>query len=131
MFYTYVPYLLEISPVAAKNSTFKLNLVAVKFRGDMVFSSHVMFHIVIRIQDFLKKIEEKFGKDGAKLHNMQLKDFTNFYSSLFEQMKMGLNKTTGAALMKDYSPWLQNFQANQYSKTIEIPGTYVAATTIH
>ena len=75
----------------------------------------------------MKKIEDKFGKDGAKLHNMQLKDFTNFYNSLFDQMKPALNKTTGSALMKDYSPWLQNFQANQYSELIEIPGI----VTIH
>ena len=72
----------------------------------------------------MKKVEEKFGKDGAKLHKMALKDFTSLYTSLFEQMRPGLNRTTGAALMKDYSPWLQSFQANQYSEVIEIPGIF-------
>ena len=71
----------------------------------------------------MKKIEDKFGKDGAKLHKMQAKEFTNLCSSLFEQMRNGLNRTTGSALLKDYSPWLQNFQANQYYEAIEIPGT--------
>lgn len=74
----------------------------------------------------MKKIEERFGKDGAKLHNMQLKEFTTLYNSLFDQMRTGLNKTTGAALMKDYSPWLQNFQATQYSQVIEIPGKIIS-----
>ena len=80
---------------------------------------------IVLLKEFLKKIEEKFGKDGAKLHKMTNKEFTAFCNSLFDQMRPGLNKTTGAALMKDYSPWLQNFQANQYSEVIEIPGEYV------
>jgi hypothetical protein len=56
---------------------------------------------------------------------MQPKDFTNFCNSLFDQMRPGLNRTTGPGLLKDYSPWLQNFQANQYSEAIEIPGIYM------
>ena len=54
---------------------------------------------------------------------MQPKEFTNFYNSLYDLMRPGLNKTTGPGLLKDYSPWLQNFQANEYSEAIEIPGT--------
>ena len=80
-----------------------------------------MFIFAIQ-QDYLKKIEERFGKDGSKLFKMAGKDFINQFNMLYESMKVGLNKTTGAGLLKDYSPWLSNFQANTYSEIIEIPG---------
>ena len=54
---------------------------------------------------------------------MQSKDFTKVYNALFDLMRPELNKAAGSGLLKDYSPWLHDFQRNQYSETIEIPGT--------
>ena len=71
----------------------------------------------------MKKFEEKFGKDGSKLFNMKGKDFIEQFMMIYENMKVGLGKTTGAALLKDYSPWLHDFNANNYSETLEVPGT--------
>lgn len=52
-------------------------------------------------------------------------DFSSHVTKLFDQMKPVLTKTTGAGLLKDYSPWLAAFQANHYSEHIEIPGVLV------
>lgn len=73
-------------------------------------------------KEYIRKLDEVFGKDGSKLCQMKVNDFASRYVDLFEKMRPTLNKTTGAGLLKDYSPWLTSFQANQYSEYIEIPG---------
>ena len=70
----------------------------------------------------MRKIEEKFGNDGSKLAAMPLQDFNRFFGKLNEDMKPGLSKATGASLLKDYSPWLNTFQEDHHSESIEIPG---------
>ena len=70
----------------------------------------------------MKKLEDKFGRDGSKLAKMKATEFNNHFNMLFESMRAGLNKTAGAGLLKEYSPWLHNFQANAYAESIEIPG---------
>ncbi len=74
------------------------------------------------VQDFVKKFDEKFGKDGSKLVKMPLKDFNSTFNQLYDGMRVGLNKSTGAGLLKDYSPWLNTFQANNFSDSMEVPG---------
>ena len=86
-----------------------------------------MYHYVLSIfvQDNLKKIEQRFGKEGQKLRQMKPKEFTDACGWLYQDMKTRLDKTSGAALLKDYSPWLNSFQASNYADTIEIPGTVI------
>ena len=67
-------------------------------------------------------MKEKFGEDGANLKKMDTKQFNIINEKFGGRMKEALNKTTGPRLMKDYSPWLNSFQANQHSDVIEIPG---------
>ena len=53
---------------------------------------------------------------------MTTKDFAAATKELNESMRQNLNKASGAGLLKEYSPWLQSFQANSYAETIEVPG---------
>ncbi len=73
-------------------------------------------------QDHNDLINQKFGKKGSKLANMSLKDFRSALDDLVGKMRPNLNKITGQRLLKDYSPWLSDFHAYQYTETIEIPG---------
>ena len=43
------------------------------------------------------------------------------YDQQIAQLQDGM-KSEGASLLKDYSPWLQNFQSTNYQFTIEVPG---------
>ena len=57
-----------------------------------------------------------------KLLQMKSKDFAGATKVLYDGMRQNLMKSSGPGLLKEYSPWLQNFQANSYAETIEIPG---------
>ena len=70
-------------------------------------------------QKYSGHIAEKLGKN---LHQMEQKEFRSRIEKLSKEIKEGLSKTAGGRLLKDYSPWLNGFQANQYSQSIEIPG---------
>ena len=70
----------------------------------------------------MKKIETMFGKDGSKLPQMLPKKFDEVLKKLNGAMNTQLARATGPGLLKDYSPWLTNFQPNNYSDRIEIPG---------
>ena len=63
-----------------------------------------------------------FGKNAEKLVKMKLKEYDQQMVQLQDGMKAGLKRCEGAGLLKDYSPWLQNFQSTNYHFTIEIPG---------
>ena len=75
---------------------------------------------VVCLQDYMKKIEGKFGQDGTDILSKTLNEYTGVVNGLYEEMKQRLK--TGPALLKDYSPWLDAFQANKYPETLEIPG---------
>lgn len=79
----------------------------------------------IVVQEHVKKFDDKFGEDGSKLVKMSLKDFNNKFQPIYDGMRGGLSKSTGAGLLKEYSPWLSNFQANNFSDSIEVPGVYL------
>ena len=65
-----------------------------------------------------------FGKNGDKLSKMKIKEYDQQIRQLQDGMRHGLKKCEGAGLLKDYSPWLQNFQSTNYQFTIEIPGKF-------
>lgn len=67
----------------------------------------------------MKFVIEKFGINGNKLLKMDYKRFQTFIEEFANRTR---TKVTGNRLLKDYSPWLGSFQANQYSEIIEIPG---------
>ena len=73
----------------------------------------------------MKKLEDMFGRDGSKLAKMKLAELNSHFNPLFDLMRVGLNKSTGRGLLKEYSPWLHNFQANMYPESIEIPGLQI------
>lgn len=76
------------------------------------------------LQDYFKKVEAVFGKNADKLMKMKIKEYDQQMVQLQEGMKPGLKRCEGAGLLKDYSPWLQNFQSTNYQFTIEIPGEF-------
>lgn len=75
-------------------------------------------------QDYCKKVEAVFGKNAEKLIKMKIKEYDNQMAQLQKGMQPGLKRCEGAGLLKDYSPWLQNFQSTNHQFTIEIPGQY-------
>ena len=79
------------------------------------------------IQNNKSYFVDKFGEDARKLLKMDYKRFNSVTGEFMGRVGPGLDKTTGSRLLKDYSPWLSGFQANQYAEVIEIPGkaTYV------
>lgn len=78
------------------------------------------------MQNYLKKMEEAFGCDGSRLARMKIADFNSQFGRLYGSMKKGLNECsrTGSALLKDFSPWLHDFQADAHPTTLEVPGQY-------
>ena len=74
-------------------------------------------------QAYRETIEKKFGKDGSKLISMSIINFNKIVQRLNEDMRVTMQKGSGSGLLKDYSPWLASFQANQYPQQIEVPGT--------
>ena len=77
------------------------------------------------MQNYVKKMEQKFGKDGSKIINMKLSQFTSNVNELFNPMRSDLKSQEGSSLLKEYSPWLETFQSNNYPETLEIPGVWV------
>jgi hypothetical protein len=71
------------------------------------------------MQDNMKFIVEKLGANGAKLLQMDSKKFQSFIGEFDNKTR---TKVAGNRLLKDYSPWLGSFQANQFTEVIEIPG---------
>ncbi|EDO34280.1 predicted protein, partial [Nematostella vectensis] len=65
-------------------------------------------------KEHASRFENIFGKDGEKLVNMSLKT-----AKLKQQM---VSKPPGN--LKEYSPWLTNFQADSHAQKLEVPGQY-------
>ena len=65
-----------------------------------------------------------FGKGGEKLLKMNFKEFISNKNKLNELIKSSTEKLKGNSLLKEYSPWLANFQKEDYPKHIEVPGQY-------
>ena len=63
-----------------------------------------------------------FGRNAEKLLKMKVKEYDQHMAQLQDSMKPGLKRSEGAGLLKEYSPWLQNFQSTNYQFAIEIPG---------
>ncbi|EDV28309.1 uncharacterized protein TRIADDRAFT_20924, partial [Trichoplax adhaerens] len=74
------------------------------------------------IQHFGKVIEQYFGKDGSKLQSMKASDFEKIASRLIQEIS-GKIKNRPENL-KEYCPWLSNFQAANFTYSIEVPGQY-------
>lgn len=55
---------------------------------------------------------------------MEYKSYKSVTDDLMTKIRAALGRTTGARLLKDYSPWLSSFQAHLYSESIEVPGQY-------
>ncbi|XP_048576196.1 DNA-dependent protein kinase catalytic subunit isoform X3 [Nematostella vectensis] len=70
-------------------------------------------------KEHASRFENIFGKDGEKLVNMSLKEFGPETAKLKQQM---VSKPPGN--LKEYSPWLTNFQADSHAQKLEVPGQY-------
>lgn len=46
-------------------------------------------------------------------------------NEVFGIMRGNLKKQEGSALLKEYSPWLETFQQEDYSQSLEVPGNYI------
>ena len=74
-------------------------------------------------QENIKDVEKRFGgRDAGKLVQMTTKDFAAATRELNDGMRNKLSKSQGAGLLKEFSPWLHGFQANNYTETLEVPG---------
>uniref|UniRef100_A0A8C4NGJ0 non-specific serine/threonine protein kinase n=1 Tax=Eptatretus burgeri TaxID=7764 RepID=A0A8C4NGJ0_EPTBU len=68
----------------------------------------------------LKKI---FGTDGTKLADMTVEEFTRSYRDLWIKMQSSTSRAEPGNL-KEYSPWLSQFQPGHEGPQLEIPGQY-------
>eukprot|EP00731_Ephydatia_muelleri_P028749 Em0020g393a len=75
-------------------------------------------------QDYVKQVEDKFGKDGSKLLRMKGADFNKVSGEIYGAMQASLAKAMGDSLLKNYSPWLHNFDPTSVGHAIEVPGQY-------
>ena len=73
----------------------------------------------------MKKIEEKFGKGGSKIVSMTGTQYKSAVNEVFGIMRGNLKKQEGSALLKEYSPWLETFQREDYFQSLEVPGNYI------
>ena len=87
--------------------------------------THTYTFILIEMEEYHKKIEDKFGKDGPKLASMKWTDYAGFVGKLNNEMTGNLQKVVGRGLLKEYSPWLVTFQPSLYPQYIEVPGECV------
>lgn len=81
------------------------------------------------LQNYLKEVEKKFGREGSNLLTMTLNGYSAVVNDLFEKMKKGMSH--GPALLKDYSPWLDAFQASNHHEALEIPGQLAGGHLLH
>ncbi|KND04346.1 uncharacterized protein SPPG_00077 [Spizellomyces punctatus DAOM BR117] len=74
------------------------------------------------------KLFKILGKDGSKLANMKLPEWKEVqkYYHQFIHGKEALPQ--GMVALKNYSPWLANFNARNYNEELEIPGQYEGLT---
>lgn len=82
-------------------------------------------------QDYVKKIEENFGKGGAKILNMSATQYRAAFNKVFDAMRISLGNISPTGLLKEYSPWLDSFQKDNYLQTLEVPGNMYKATVVH
>ncbi|KAM4719019.1 DNA-dependent protein kinase catalytic subunit isoform 2-T2 [Anableps anableps] len=74
------------------------------------------------IQKFSKDVEKLFGPNGSNIFEKRKnKNFVQQVNKLAESMR-GFQKEPGN--LKQYSPWLSGFKADQFSNGLEIPGQY-------
>lgn len=76
-------------------------------------------------------MEQKFGRDGSKILNMKLAQFTSNVMELYDPMRSDLRKQEGSALLKEYSPWLETFQPSNYREVLEIPGMWLLSAYMY
>ncbi|XP_028413162.1 DNA-dependent protein kinase catalytic subunit-like [Dendronephthya gigantea] len=71
-------------------------------------------------QEFSGNVVKVCGEDGSKIIDMSIKAFESAMKTTNEKMKA--KKFVGN--LKDYSPWLANFQTQSETIQLEIPGQY-------
>ncbi|CAH1273078.1 PRKDC [Branchiostoma lanceolatum] len=83
-------------------------------------------------QQFAKECDKMFGKDGGRILDMKEKEFLklksgmqgmmgDFYRKAFPREK---GNCYAPGLLKDYCPWLSDFNPLDYDRELEIPGQY-------
>ncbi|XP_072042849.1 DNA-dependent protein kinase catalytic subunit-like [Amphiura filiformis] len=75
-------------------------------------------------QDYQKKFDAAFGKDGAKIVNMEYKTFHQNITKLNNEIK----RKDSPGNIKEYCTWLSDFQSQGYDRELEIPGQYDGKT---
>ncbi len=71
-------------------------------------------------QDWQKKFDAAFGKDGSKIIGMPYKMFCGLFGKLYTDMNA--KKRNHPGNLKEYSTWFGNFQQLNYDMELEIPG---------
>ncbi|XP_078611933.1 DNA-dependent protein kinase catalytic subunit-like isoform X3 [Branchiostoma floridae x Branchiostoma japonicum] len=83
-------------------------------------------------QQFAKECDKMFGKDGGRILDMKEKEFVKLKSGLQSMMgdfyRKAFPREKGncyaPGLLKDYCPWLSDFNPLDYDRELEIPGQY-------
>eukprot|EP00058_Branchiostoma_floridae_P019566 XP_002605056.1 hypothetical protein BRAFLDRAFT_85202 [Branchiostoma floridae] len=83
-------------------------------------------------QQFAKECDKMFGKDGGRILDMKEKEFVKMKSGLQSMMgdfyRKAFPREKGncyaPGLLKDYCPWLSDFNPLDYDRELEIPGQY-------
>ncbi|XP_077979786.1 DNA-dependent protein kinase catalytic subunit-like [Glandiceps talaboti] len=73
-------------------------------------------------QEFEKTMNSRFGLNGSKISNMQFKEFKKHFDDVSRTVEG--KKKDAPGNLKEYSPWLSEFQPINYDRELEIPGQY-------
>ncbi|XP_035828316.1 DNA-dependent protein kinase catalytic subunit [Aplysia californica] len=71
------------------------------------------------------EFDKAFGKNGDKLTSMNVKEFQSMVRKINEVINKHKNKRQPAAAnLKDYCPWMAEFNPSHNGRELEIPGQY-------
>jgi len=74
-------------------------------------------------QEFSSEVQKLFGKEGEKLKGLKFDQFVKLRKTVLQKMEDS-SRAPSPSNLKEYSPWLFNFQSSNYTHTLEIPGQY-------
>ena len=84
----------------------------------------LIIYLLQWFQKYGQELKKIFGTDGAKLADMTVGEFTSAYGDLWIKMQSSTSRAAPGNL-KEYSPWLSQFQPGHEGPKLEIPGSYV------
>lgn len=75
-------------------------------------------------QEFSSEVQRLFGKTGEKINGLDPKEFLKQWRTVHQKMEEKRCRAPPLSNLKDYSPWLLQFQSSNHTHALEIPGQY-------